>query len=678
MKTISPNTLRAALLLAALTLPPAAARAQQNAAATKAGQTTQASPTAQPQTSAPDPKAQAANAAKPRGPQKVSGGGIEVEFTINPIAPGGETQGGTLLEEQDALVRFRVTDTATKTPVSGVKPSVWISRGGTGVNDLKVCQEKIKSFVQGSLRARPDVDLNAYYLLALNQEPNISVIDPLLGFGGSKLITLVFLKSPGEDWVITPDQERIFVSMPAINMVAVVDTNTWQVVANIETGAKPMRLALQPDGKYVWVGTDGADGGATVIDAATLKVAARVATGAGHHEIALRDDSKLAFVTNRDAGTLSVIDVQKLAKSADIKIGASAASVAYSPLSQAVYVSDEAGGQIAVVDARAPKVLTRVAARPGVNAVRFAPGGRYGFAANPAANAVYIFDAATNRLIHTVEVGKGPDQISFTKDYAYVRSSGTADVSMIRIANLATEANMVTFPGGQIAPGAGRTPPSIANSVVPSPEGGAVLVANAADGQIYYYSEGMAAPMGNFQNYKRDPRAVLVADRSLREVRTGTYETVARLPKSGEYDVAFLLDSPRITHCFAAEAAFNPLVKHEREVALRVEYLDRDKPLRVGEEYKLRFRLIDTATGKPKDGLTDVNVLMFLSPGIWQKRAFAQSVGEGVYELKVEAPQPGAYVFYVQSRSQGVEFRQLPNFTLQTSAPGAPATAVKN
>jgi hypothetical protein len=85
-----------------------------------------------------------------------------------------------------------------------------------------------------------------------------------------------------------------------------------------------------------------------------------------------------------------------------------------------------------------------------------------------------------------------------------------------------------------------------------------MLVANVADKQIYYYTEGMAAPMGNFENYKREPRAVLVADRSMREVKTGTYETVTRLPRDGAYDVAFLLDSPRIMHCFEAKVAENP------------------------------------------------------------------------------------------------------------------------
>src|SRR4029434_7471978 len=114
----------------------------------------------------------------------------------------------------------------------GVKPAVWLSQQGESVTDEKQSRDKDQSFLQGSLRSRPDVDLNTYYLLALNEEPNISVIDPLLGFGSSKLLTLVMLKSPGEDWVQKTSDEKVFVSMPLVNQVAVVDTSTWKVVAN--------------------------------------------------------------------------------------------------------------------------------------------------------------------------------------------------------------------------------------------------------------------------------------------------------------------------------------------------------------------------------------------------------------------------------------------------------------
>src|SRR5687768_4974314 len=271
----------------------------------------------------PAPKPEAATPAAPAaapaqvksGPQKIVREGIEVEFTIEPAGSAGT--GSVPMAAEEARVRFRVSDTATRTPLSGVRPSAWMTlREGAAAADAARCREKVQSFLQGSLRARPDVDLNTYYLLALNPEPNISVIDPLLGFGGSKLLTLIMLKSPGADWALTSDRSKLFVSMPLVNQVAVVDTTTWKVVANLDTGSKPSRLALQPDEKYLWVGNDGegGQGGVTVIDTATLKVAATVPTGAGHKEIAFGADNKFAFVANRDAGTLSVLDVAALRK----------------------------------------------------------------------------------------------------------------------------------------------------------------------------------------------------------------------------------------------------------------------------------------------------------------------------------------------------------------------------
>ena len=67
--------------------------------------------------------------------------------------------------------------------------------------------------------------------------------------------------------------------------------------------------------------------------------------------------------------------------------------------------------------------MARLETKPGIKTVRFDPSGRYGFAANQKEDAVYIFDAATNRPLQTVPVEKGPNQISFTKTFAYIRSA---------------------------------------------------------------------------------------------------------------------------------------------------------------------------------------------------------------------------------------------------------------
>ena len=85
-----------------------------------------------------------------------------------------------------------------------------------------------------------------------------------------------------------------------------------------------------------------------------------------------------------------------------------------------------------------------------------------------------------------------------------------------------------------------------------------MLVANPADKMIYFYTEGMAAPMGSFQNYRRDPKALLLLDNSLAETSRGIYTSTIRLPEAGHYDVAFLLDSPRMVNCFSLTVAEDP------------------------------------------------------------------------------------------------------------------------
>jgi YVTN family beta-propeller protein len=445
-------------------------------------------------------------------------------------------------------------------------------------------------------------------------------------------------------------------------------------------GSKPSRVRLQPDGKYVWVGNDAGapdkPSGVTVIDTNTLKVVAQVPTGNGRHEIDFSSDNRFAFVTNETDGTLSVIDIQKLAKVKDLKTGAPATSLAFSAIGNALYLVNEADGSITVVDTRSQQIETRIQTKPGIKQVRFAPGGRWGFVPNPKENVVYVFDASTNRLAHTISVDNGPDQVAFTDTFAYLRSTGSTEVSMVRLSTLTVQPDIAKFPGGQTAPAEASMEAS-ADIIVPAPEGNSVLVANPADRVIYYYSEGMAAPMGSFQNYRRIPRGLMVVDRSLREVTSGVYSTTTKLPKSGVYDVAFLLDSPRITHCFSAEAKPNPDVPREKQVAIRIEYLNKDNRLRVDENYKLRFKVVDTGTLKARSDLKDLRVLTMLSSGIWQKRDFARSVGDGVYELDIKVPRTGSYFVFVESRSQGVAFRQLPYLTLQAAAATASNTPAR-
>jgi len=590
--------------------------------------------------------------------QKIVEQGIAIEFTADPLAQ----NASAIRAAEDVNVKFTVTDTTTGTPVKGLGLSAWISmREGSKVTEPAQCHEKIRSYLTGSMRARPDVDLNSYYILALNKSNDISVIDPLLGFGGSKLFTLIMMKSHGEDWLLTRDGELLFVTLPDINQVAVIPTRSWKVLAYIDAGTSPTRIIAQPDQQYVWVANDGneKDGGVTAIDTTTLKVAAQISTGPGAHDIVISNDSRFAFVSNPEGDTVSVIDIRKLAKVNDVKVGPGPAAIAVSELSKAVYVASEADGTVAVIDEQSKQIIARMKTKPGARSIRFAPGGRYGFVLNTKQSTVSIFDAASNRMLHEVTVGKAPDQIIFSDTFAFVRSLDTETVAMLRLGTIDKEVDLSDFPGGQAAPRNG-SPPVRADSIVLAPEGNSVILANPVDKFLYYYTEGMAAPMGSFQNYKREPMAVLVLDRSLREIKPGVYSTTIKLPASGRYDVAFLNDSPRVSYCFDLTAEVNPSLKEERPVALRIENQLKEMTMPVGKDFSYRFKLTDTSTGNPKSDLKDVRVLTFQSSSGWQRRDIATSLGNGLYEIKLNVPEAGMYMVFVESASMGVKYKDLP------------------
>jgi len=605
---------------------------------------------------------QAQEAKPPVTPQKIVEQGIAIEFTADPLA----RKTNTIRAAEDVNIKFKVTDTTTGTPVKGLGLSAWISmRPIDKATEPAQCREKIQSYLTGSLRTRPDVDLNSYYVLALNKSPDISVIDPLLGFGGSKLLTLVMMKSPGEDWLLTRAGEKLFVTLPLINQIAVIDTRSWKVTNYIDAGIKPTRIIVQPDQQYLWVANEGGekDGGVTVIDPTSLQMTAKIATGAGQHDLVISNDNRFAFVSNRESGTVSIVDIRKLVKLTDVKVGPGPVSMASSDLSRALYVASEIDGTVTVIGQQNQEVLARMKTKPGARSIRFAPGGRYGFVLNTKESLVNIFDAASNRMLHEVNVGKSPDQIMFSDTFAFVRSLDTETVAMLRLGTISKEVDITDFPGGQGSPGKGPAPVR-ADSIVLAPEGNAVIVANPVDKVLYYYSEGMAAPMGNFQNYRREPLAVMVVDRSLRELKPGIYSTTIKLPASGRYDVAFVSDSPRVSHCFELSAEVNPALKEKQPIALSIEHQVKERTLTVSQDFTFRFKLIDTATGNPKSDLKDVRVLTFLSPGVWQRRDIAKSVGDGVYELKINVPQTGVYMLFVESSSMGVRFIDLPYLML--------------
>ncbi len=598
-------------------------------------------------------------------PPAVSGrtvqAGVAVEVAMEAVSP--SAKGRPLRKGDEVSVRFTLTDTGSGTPLLRASPGAWIDPHRPGeASGEEACRTKTSAIVSGGLTGRAEVDLTASQVLVLNADASISVIDPRFGFGGSKLLTMVLLRSPGADWALPSDGGSLFVSMPASDKVAVVSTSNFQVAAEIETGGHPTRLALQPDESYLWV-TPGADAPAeqsmvTVIATREVRQVAHIPVGRGAHDIAFSDDSHTAFITNKESGTVSIIDVPTLKVVAELATGRSPGRVAFSRIARAAYVTDAVDGSVTVIDAERLAITARITTEVGVGGIAFDRRGRHGFAWNPEKDSLAIVDAATNRIVQTGAMDRGPDQVTFSDTLAYVRHSGTDTVLMIpldQIGTLDKPIAVADFPGGEHAPGSAPLPDTIVQAAGET----GVLVANAADKAVYFYKEGMAAPMGSFQGYGHVPRAVKLLDRGLRARGPGVYETTARLASAGPHDIVFFLESPRVAVCFPLDVAED--INAPPADRTLVQSLLGDTVVPPGKPVELRVRLTSSDRKAPREGLTDVRVLAVLPPGVWHAREQAEAVGDGVYLVRFTPPSPGLYDVRVESPAAHLSFQTSPH-----------------
>ncbi len=579
--------------------------------------------------------------------------GVAVELTLRHVAP--SRANAPLREGDEVAVSVKIADEQSGEPLGGLFPTAWMSvrRAEEPEAASKRCPRKVATFTTGNLFKRPEVDLNVYHIIVLNGDATISVVDPQFSFGGTHLLALIGLPGRGEDWTLANDQRLLLVTIPAANKVAVIDTLHWKVLRELDVGPSPRRIVPQPDGELLWVATDE---GVAAVRRDGLTIAGRIQTGTGPHDIAVSRDNRWVLVTNRGQGTTSVIDVRTMLKTGDIESGAAPVSVAWSPLGNAaVAVADD--GTITFIDPLR-RHTAALKTRSGIDRIRFSPDGRFGFIPNRIRNTVEILDAASGTIVQTADIGSGPFEVTFTNQLAYVRRMESDIVLMLPLAELGkpgADVPAVDFPAGQKAFGAPSTP---ADGLVSAPGDTAVLVANPADKSIYYYREGMAAPMGTFGNSGREPRALLVFDRTLRETRPGTYTTTTHLGRPGVYDFALLVNSPRVVACLDVPVAEDPVLEAKRLPPLVIEPLSGPAVVKVGEKVALRVRVLDGRTRQPRNDLHDIVALVSLTPGVWQQRHVLVPAGNGEYLLEFASPEPGTFHVYLECPSVGLRFNK--------------------
>jgi YVTN family beta-propeller protein len=591
---------------------------------------------------------------KTQPPQRFEKGGVALEISLQPSP-----------NSDNGIFTLRINDAGSGEPLSNLRPKAWIvprKSAATSITE-EGCREMIRSQLSGKFNVSADIDLNSYRLLTLNHDKSITIINPLLRFGRTKLESIIQLPGVGADWVLAPNRRTLFVTMPDQAEVAVVDLVDRRLIVTIPTGGKPRRIKMTPDGRHVWVAVDEAPR-AVAIDALTYRGAAVVPIGEGLHNLAMTADGRYAAITNSASDTVSLIDLKTMKKLSDVPVGQTPVSIAYGAAARLFYTADLNGGSVSAIDPEAQRTVAVIPAKRGLVGLGFSPDGRFAVLVNQIEGTASVLDSAINSITAEAPVGGEPDQVAFTARYAYVRRLASEKFALFDLAEIRKgELDGVDIQAGRQAPKAAPSHLGVAAMIAPTPEENAAMIANPADRTIYYYTEGMMAPMGTFDNYKRAPLALMVLDNSLAESIAGVYSVPVKISSSGDFAVPVLIDQPRISHCF-------PLTLQSSKPApasptLAVEFLFGDREYKAGDPVKLQFKVLDATTRAPLSGLRDVRAMVMEPPDSWQQRQWAIEVIPGVYEVTQLFPRPGLYQVLVSVESRGAGFTKLPSIKVK-------------
>jgi YVTN family beta-propeller protein len=570
-------------------------------------------------------------------PQRITQQGVAVELELKPAANG------------TALATFRVLDEASGTPIDGSRPKVWFSKRRSEAVAIETpCIEKIRNFASGQLTARADADLNGYLVATLNQDRTVTFLNPFVS-AISKLEAAVELKAVGFDWVYSPELERLFISMPDAAAIAVIDAVTLKLLDNVAlpAGSKPGRVALSSDGRFVWVSLKDSNRIA-VIDAVKLAVKGYAPVGKGLHQIVFSPPHRRAYVTNSEDNSVTAIDVESLKRVADITVEGTPIAAAWLPAARMIYVASMNSNQVSVIDPDANTVVNRIAAGRGIVWLQPDSEGRFALAISQTENKVFMLDSSVAQVVTTALVEGEPDQAAFSGRYAYVHALASNSLAVLNLKELREgNATPVYIQTGDTKPSQEPGLIAAAPMAVPTPEGDEVLAANGPEAVLYFLEDGMAAPKGTLQNYRRKPRGVLVIDRGLRAIGKGVYRATVHVPSSGRFDIPLVLDEPKVRVCFQASLSGDPAPARNAAIQLRAVLQAGSENAAPGVPREFRFRIENAATSQPVHGLRTLQLLAFEPPGQWQRREWLAELGDGVYAATQNFPHAGRFVLQV-------------------------------
>ena len=227
-----------------------------------------------------------------------------------------------------------------------------------------------------------------------------------------KLTRVLKSGSDPEQFDLSRDGKRLYISNEDSAQVTVLDTTSGAIVATIPIGHEPEGVRAAPNGKWVIV-TSETDSTISIVDTTSLKVLKVVPVGMRPRDLAFTPDSKTIYVSGEGDASLSRVPIpagEPVTRVLQLRKEARPMGVVFDAARKRIYMSTGRGGTIAVAEQEGDgeKLLKEipVGARPW--GIALSRDGRRLYTANGSSNDVTVVDTSSLSVLKKIPVGKGP------------------------------------------------------------------------------------------------------------------------------------------------------------------------------------------------------------------------------------------------------------------------------
>ncbi len=489
--------------------------------------------------------------------QTVEAEGVTLRVQVEREDNRGDNESGPVSQtDRSARLTLEAKRAPDGTPLTQWWPGAWIDWQIDPLSgSVSTCSQRIGRYLGGSLLGRPLVDLTGSYVVTMDQEPSLSILDPSINFAGrSSLYRSVSLPAPAADWVATPDDRWLAVAVPSTKAVIVVETGDFTIAHRIDRPRRPHQVFIQPHSRLLWISeledqVGGKEQGwLTAIDTATWSVAESFPVGEGPSLVTFAADAPWAYAASRETRQLTVIDSRRMVVHRTLSLDFSPTGLAASPHEPMLWVVDGKKGRIVRFDADGHE-RDRLAVAQTLEWASLSPDGRWVVVATPPTGLTAIATTPPHRMVSIPLSGKSRDLL-WSDQFAYVLVPDKGMLSLFAWPSLGDG----PVPVKSIAIGAQPFPVRSGGPTAPAmalmADGKGTFIAHPTERTIYTYMEGMNAPTQGVRAYGHTPLAVKTVRRTFHEIEPGVYRQWVRLPaSSGRLMLAIAAESPSVRAC---------------------------------------------------------------------------------------------------------------------------------